>query len=111
MSAHLKEFHVIIYCAIMLTSWCSHDSLILTHLELSTDAIDEEFPAVLPGVLETQATHLIPHAVNDVLHLIVREQVWDLTCVQEKQYRDSEKLRVMTAKQIRGSELPFCQVL
>lgn len=69
----------------MLTSWWSYDSLILTHLELSADAVDEEFPAVLPGVQEAQAAHLIPQTVNDVLHLVIREQVWDLTCVQEKQ--------------------------
>lgn len=62
-----------------------------SHLELATDAVDEEFPAVLPGVHKAQATHLIPYTTNDVLHLIVREQIWDLTCVQVKQiYRRSE---------------------
>lgn len=85
MSAHLKEIYITIYCAILLKRWWSYSSLILTHLELPTDAVDEKFPAILPGVQESQTTHLVPHCINDVLHLIVREQVWDLTCVQEKQ--------------------------
>ena len=39
------------------------------HLELPPDPVDEELPAVFPGVLQPGALHLVPHHRHDVLHL------------------------------------------
>lgn len=51
----------------------------LFHLELSADAVDEELPAVLARIHQSRAADLWPHAANDVLHLIVWEQVRNLS--------------------------------
>lgn len=49
------------------------------HLELSANAVDEEPPAVFSGIHQSGAANLWPHAANDVLHLVVWEQVRDLS--------------------------------
>ena len=51
----------------------------LLHLELSANPVDEELPAVFPRIHQSRAADLWPHAANDALHLVVWEQVRNLS--------------------------------
>lgn len=52
---------------------------VLLYLKLSPDSVYEELPAVLSAVEETLAFDLIPHIAYNVLHLVVRVEIGDLT--------------------------------
>ncbi len=45
-------------------------SMFSVHLELSSNSIDEESPAVFPGVLKASVPDLNPHPRNNVLHIV-----------------------------------------
>ena len=53
------------------------------YLKLSLDSVHHELPAVFVGVLHTSSLDLIPQAVDNVLHFIVREQVRNLPRCKE----------------------------
>lgn len=57
----------------------------LLHLELSANAVDEEFPAVFSCVHESRAADLWPHAADDALHLVVWEQVGNLSLNEQRE--------------------------
>lgn len=63
------------------------------HLELSANAVNEELPAVFPRIHQSQAADLRPHAANDVLHLIIWEQVRNLSLNEWNQpcYRHEDR--------------------
>lgn len=51
---------------------------VFLYLKLSPDSVYEELPAVLSAVNETLAFDFIPHIAYDILHLIIRVEIWDL---------------------------------
>lgn len=53
--------------------------LVFPYLKLSPDSLYEELPAVLSAVNESLAFDLIPDIVYDVLLLLLRVEIWDLT--------------------------------
>lgn len=53
------------------------------YLELPLDSVHHELPAVLIGVLYASSFDLVPQAVDNVLHLVIREQVGDLARSEE----------------------------
>ena len=58
------------------TAFCP---VLVFHLELSANAVDEELPAVFPRIHQSGGADLWPHAADDVLHLVVWEQVRNLS--------------------------------
>ena len=49
------------------------------HLQLLSDPVNEELPAVFTTVRNASALHLIPHHGHNILHLIVSEKVGDVS--------------------------------
>lgn len=51
----------------------------LSHLQLSSNTLYKKLPASLPGVHQPLAFDFIPHTVDDVFNLIIREEIRDFT--------------------------------
>jgi len=54
-----------------------------TYFKCTTNAADEKLPAVLLGVIQSHALHFGSHRVDNVLHLVVWEEVWNLSRCQQ----------------------------
>lgn len=46
-----------------------------TYLKSSTNAIDEILPAVLLGIVQSDAFHFRSHGTDNVLHFVIWEQI------------------------------------
>lgn len=71
-----NSFQLITSCSPLCLCPCP---AVFLYLKLSPDSVYEELPAVLSAVQETLAFDLVPHVAYDVLDLIIRVEIWDLT--------------------------------
>jgi len=55
----------------------------LTHLKCSTNAIDKELPTVLLGVVKTLSLYFRSHRIDNVFHVVVRKEIWNLSRGQQ----------------------------
>ena len=61
-----------------------------TNLEVSSDTINEELPALLSCILKTGSFHFVPDTVDDLLNFIIREEIGNLTSGKHVVHQDKE---------------------